>query len=327
MIQGYRMTQALYVAAKLNIADLLQEQPKTSAELASALGVPPDPLQRVLRLLTSWGVFAELEHGRYTLTPLSTLLQSGVAGSVRASAIVHVEVYGHAWGELLASVHTGTPGFEHALGMPFFAYLAQHTEAAAVYNAAIGGRTMADATEIPTVYDFSGGHTLVDVGGGRGTLMATILHAYPHLRGCLFDQATVLHEARSVLETAGVAERCDLVAGDFFGAVPAGRDLYVLKWVLHDWDDARALRILTNCHHAMQEQGKLLVIEQILPSHNASSSALLSDLAVFLLYGGRERTEAEYRALLAAAGFTVVNVIPTSSPPENPWSIIESVPR
>jgi hypothetical protein len=327
MIGGYRMTQALYVAAKLNIADLLREQPKTSDELASALGVHPDLLHRVLRRLTSVGIFAEQEQGGYTLTPLSALLQSSAPGALWAEAIVAGEWFGRAWGELLSSVQTGTPGFERAFGMPFFAYLAQHADAAAVYNALVGGRTLAEATEIPTVYDFSGGHTLVDVGGGRGAFLATILGAYPHLRGRLFDQAAVLQEARSVLETAGVAERCDLVAGDFFESVPAGRNLYVLKRVLHDWDDARVIRLLTNCHHAMQGQGKLLVIESITPPNNAPSSVLLGDLGMFLLYGGRERTEAEYRTLLAAAGFTVTNVIPTSSPPWNPWSVIESVPR
>jgi hypothetical protein len=314
MIISYMLSQSLYVAARLGIADLLQNGPQSSDALATAVGAHPDALYRVLRALASVGIFAEVEHRQFTLTPLARFLQTNVPGSLRALAI-HFGEEGHwrSWGELLYSVKTGKSAFEHVFGMGLFDWMAQHAEARDIFNAAMTASTMQESLAVVAAYDFSGVRTIVDVGGGHGALIAACLQAYPQLHGILFDLPHVIAGARDFLESESVGERCEPVAGDFFASVPAGGDAYLLRWILHDWDDARAVTILHNCHRAMQEQGKLLVIETLIAAGNAPSIAKLSDLEMLVRAGGRERTEAEYRALFAAAGFRLTRVIPTQS--------------
>jgi hypothetical protein len=326
MIIGYRVSQALYVAAKLGIADLLQEGPKSHEALATATGVHPDALYRVLRALASVGVFTEVEHGRFGLTPLAALLQTGVPGSLRALAIVMGEEPAwRPWGELLYSVHTGLPAFEHVFGMPLFAYLPQHPDVAHTYHAAMTEGTALTAQAVVAAYDFSGIRMVVDVGGGQGALIAAILKAHPHMHGMLFDLPQVIPGAKRVMETETLAERCALIGGDFFAAVPSGADAYILKWILHDWDDARAVTILTNCRQAMPEQGKLLVVESVIPAGNVPSLGKFADLHMLVRLGGRERTEAEYRTLFAVAGLRLTNILLTPSPEWLSVSVIEGV--
>lgn len=227
------------------------------------------------------------------------------------------------WGHLLDSVATGQPAFEHAHGMGVFAYLAERPDASAVFDAAMTGRTGPEADAVVAAYDFSPCGTVVDVAGGQGSLLAAILRANPAARGILFEQPHVLPEARRSLDAAGLGPRCELVAGDFFASAVAGGDAYVLKKIVHDWDDARAGRILAQVRRAMPTTARLLLVETVVPPGNEPAFGKLADLAMLVWTGGRERTEAEFRALLAAAGFELTRVVPTRST----LSVIEAAPR
>ena len=321
MMQGYQRSQALYVAAKLGIADVLKDGPKRCEELAQATGTHARSLYRVLRYLASIGVFTEGQHAEFGLTPLAACLQTGVPGSRRAMAIMHGEEHYRAWGEMLYSVKTGEPAFNHIFGQGVFAYLAEHPEAAAVLNEGMTDRATEMAQAVVQAYDFSSYGTIVDVGGGYGTFLTALLQANPQARGILFDQPHVVAGATKYIEASGLGGRCQTVAGDFFTAVPAGGDAYVLTRVLHDWDEAHSIAILKSCYRAVADQGTLLVIEHVIPPGNAPSPSKLADLTMLVFTGGCERTEAEYRALFTAAGFTLRQIILTQSP----FSVIEGV--
>ncbi|MBA2446401.1 MAG: methyltransferase [Chloroflexi bacterium] len=318
------VAQAISVVAKLGTADALADGPKGVDELAVAANAHAPALYRILRALASVGIFAEEEDGRFCLTPLAEPLRSDAPGSVRSFAIMLGEEWSwRPWGQLLQSVTTGQPAFEHTYGTGIFAYLADRPDAGAIFDAAMTSRSGPDADAVTAAYDFSAFRTVVDVGGGRGALLAAILRTNPDVRGILFDQAHVIPGARQYLDAAGLGQRCELVAGDFFASVVAGGDTYVLKWIVHDWDDERALRILERCHRAMPATGRLLLVETVIPPGNDPSSGKLADLAMLVWTGGQERTEAEYRALLAAAGFELTKVVPTRSS----LSVVEAVPR
>jgi O-methyltransferase domain/Dimerisation domain len=322
---GFWLTKAIAVAAELGIADHLQAGPKTVAELAQAVGAHPGSLYRLLRGIASVGVFAEEGQGRFTLTPLAALLLTDTPQSWRAAAIMNGAPWvWQPWGDLLHSVKTGNPAFDHVFGMEFDAYLTQHRDAADTFQAFMDVATGEEALAVAPVYDFSGLSLVVDVGGGRGALLGTILQANPYLRGVLFEAPHVIATARAALEAQGVADRCELVAGDFFEALPTGGDAYLLKWILVSWDDERAITILQNCRRAMSAHGRLLVVERIIPPGNEPFYGKLADLNLLVLYRGRHRTEAEYRALFARAGFELSRIIPTHSPTE--FSVIEGVP-
>jgi ubiquinone/menaquinone biosynthesis C-methylase UbiE len=323
---GFWVSQAIAVVAELGIADLLKAGAKTCAELAQAVSAHPDALYRLLRGTASVGIFAEDDHGRFTLTPLATLLLADIPQSWRAAAIMSGEAWAwQPWGALAYSVKTGRPAFDHIFGVEFDAYLAQHRNAADIFQAFMQVATGEEAMAVAPVYDFSGLTTVVDVGGGRGALLAAILRANPHLRGILFDAPQVIADAQPTFEAQSVADRCELVGGDFFEALPPGGDAYILKWILVSWDDERTVTILQNCRRAMRPQGKLLVIERIIPPGNAPFFGKLADLNLLVMYKGRHRTEAEYRTLFTRAGFELSRVIPTNSPTE--FSVIEGVPR
>ena len=327
IMTSYWAAQTIYVAAKLGLADLLKDGPKSSDELAQATATHAPSLARLLRALASEGVFTEEEDGRFGLTPLSMCLQSEEPGSVRAAAVMFGETLYQAWGGLLQSVRTGEPAFGSVLGMPIYQYFAQHPEAAAVFNEAMIAMTTQVATAVVAAYAFSRFRQLVDVGGGYGTLVAAILHATPTLTGVVFDLHRVAEGARKYLESIGLAGRCAITGGDFFESVPNGGDAYILKSIIHAWDDERSIRILTNCHRAMAEKGTLLLVERVLPARTSYSSATqavtLNDLNMLVTSGGHERTEAAFRALFKAAGFTLTRVITTQAPMG--FSLIEGV--
>ncbi len=321
LLLGYRVSQGLMVAARLGLADLLAAGPQDCTALAQATGTHAPSLYRLLRLLASAGVFAEDGQHRFHLTPPAELLRSDVDGTLRHMAMfLGEESHWRPWGELLHSVRTGETAFGHLYGLGHFAYLARHPEEAATFDAFMVDQTAHAATAIVSAYDFAGVGTVVDVGGGRGTLLAAILTAYPALRGILFDQPQVLEGARALLEASGVASRCDRVGGDFFQAVPTGGDTYLLQQILHDWDDERAHRILECCHAALPPAGRLLIVERLIPPGNAPSPAKSVDMQMLVILGGRERSEVEYADLLAGAGLRLVRVLPTRSP----FSILEA---
>jgi hypothetical protein len=323
LIMGFRITQLIHVAAKLGLADRLQLGPRTPRELAGEVHAEPQALHRVLRSLAGLGIFAETADGSFVLTPLAQLLRTDVPGSLNGVA----RLYGEEWvwqtyGRMRQSVETGRPAFESVHGQPFYDYLCDHPEAAAQFNQAMSGFSTEEATAILGAYDFSKVAKVVDVGGGHGALLTALLQAHAHLSGVVFDLAPVVAGAERRCAETGLAARATCVAGDFFATVPGGGDVYLLKSVLHNWDDDAVLRILRSCREAMPDHAKLLVIERVIPPGNAPAEAKLFDINMLVMLGGQERTEWEYYALFQAAGFNLTRVIPTRSP----LSLIEGVP-
>ncbi|MBG1264112.1 methyltransferase [Nostoc commune] len=322
MSNGTFVTQTIYVAAKLGIADLLKDGAKSSDELATLTDVDAESLYPMLRTLSSIGIFAEGENQQFQLTPLAEYLQTDIPGSMRAFAMFigepwHLQV----WGDILHSVKTGKIAFENVYGMEISQYLTQHPEVAEIVNKGMTSLTSSLMPAVLASYNFSPISKIVDVGGGHGLLIAEILKANPTIKGILFDQPPVVKEARHLIEAKGVEKRCEIVGGNFFESVPSGGDAYILKSVIHDWDAERAQTILKNCHQAMAENTKLLLLEKVIPPVNQPSMSQWLDLEMFVMGAGRERTEIEYRELLAAAGFMLTKVIYTQSPID----IIEAV--
>jgi len=323
LIQGFQVTQCIYVAARLGIADLLKDGPRTSEDLAQATGTHAPSLYRVLRLLTATGLLTEQEAHSFALTPLGTYLQSGVPGSMRETVLCYSEKPPwHVWGALLHSVETGEPSFQHVFGLSIFDYYAQHPEEAVLFHNMMTEWTASVAPTVAAAYDFSATPSLVDVGGGHGQMLASILQAHPTLHGVLFDLPRVVKGAPPLLEGAGVADRCEVIGGDAFTAVPAGYETYLLSRVIHYWDDERALTILSRCHQAMQPRGKVLLAERVILTGSTPQVLVLeSDVQMLVVAGGKERTDAEYRALLSVAGFEVTQLIPVLTP----FYLIEAV--
>jgi hypothetical protein len=321
---GSWVSQAISVAARLGIADLLDGEARSCAALAQATNTHPGALYRLLRALASVGIFAEEGDGRFRLTPLAECLRTDSPVSVRDYAVLLGEEWcWRPWGHLLHSVESGAPAFEHVFGMPIFEYLAQSPGAAAVFDAAMSSRGNLEDEAVVAAHDFDRG-TIIDVGGGRGSLIAAILRQNLNVRGILFDLPHVQERAAELLRKADLPGRWELVAGDFFDRVPAGGDVYLMKKIIHDWDDDRACAILANCRAAMGAKGRLLLLEQVIEPGNAPSFGKLMDLQMLVhTPGGRERTEADYRTLLAAAGFDLVDITPTACP----LSVIHGLPR
>jgi hypothetical protein len=324
LVTGCWVSQAIYVAAKLGIADLIGAGPKSCQQLAAATQTDPGALFRVLRALAGVGIFAEDAAGQFRLTPLAAQLQSGAPGSLRALAILMGEKeHWRAWEAVLHSVRTGQSAFAQVFGVPLFQYLSTHPETARIFDEAMTSRSGAENSAILAAYDFSAARVAIDVGGGQGSLLESILLTEPGARGILVDLPHVRNQCRARLAETGQEHRCEFRAGDFFAGVPEGGDVYLLKRIIHDWDDWRSELILENCRKAMPPASRLLVIEPIVPPGNAPSFSKLLDLLMLVWQeGGRERTESEHRALLVAAGFTVNRIIPTVAG----ISIIEAVP-
>jgi hypothetical protein len=305
MINGSWASQCLYVAAKLGLADLV-DGATTSDELAASLQVDSDALYRILRGLASVRVFSEVEPRTFALAPLGECLRTDVSGSLRAYATLTGEVGFRCWAEVMHSVTTGRPAFDHVFGTDLYSYLAARPDVAELFEHGVAERGRELHAAVVEAVDLDGVGTIVDVGGGKGALLAAFLEANPSARGILFDRPDVIAQA-------GPIERCELVGGDFFEEVPAGGDVYVLSRVVHDWDDGRAAILLANCRRAMGDRGRLLVVSRVVPDGHGPHESKLNDLNMLVMRGGRERNEDEFRTLLERAGFRLARVIPTSS--------------
>jgi hypothetical protein len=313
MMTGYWLSKSLSVAAELGLADMMHAEPRTTDELAVACGADAPSLYRLLRALASVGVFTETQGCRFGLTPLAEMLRSDIPGSMRSLARMYGSEQYRAWDDLLGTVRSGEPAFDRVFGTSYFEFLANTPRADAVFNDAMTGWTAQLADSVVAAYNFGGVDTLVDVGGGHGLLLTTILRAHPNMHGVLLDLPHVIAGAQPLVGAAGLDGRCETVGQDFFARVPEGGDAYILAQVLHDWDDQRCHSILVNCSKAMRPGARILVVEQVLPRANEASFGKWLDLHMLVLLTGRERTETEYAALFETAGLKLTRLIPTAS--------------
>jgi hypothetical protein len=316
LMNGFRSYQLIAAACELKLPDLLSAGPKSAEELAAQTDTHVTSLRRMLRGLATWGVFIETADGRFAATSLSDHFRSDRPGLRNATIMNSEEAY-QAWGDLLYTLRTGKPAFDHLFGKGRFEALGENPEAAERFNAAMVELSTRIAKAFIAVYDFGGARTVVDVGGGNGGMLVAVLQAHPGLRGVLFDLAQGLAGARAKIDAAGLADRITLVEGSFFDKVPAGGDVYLLKSIVHDWDDDRGLAILQTCGRAMSSVAKLVVIERELPerieSPDEALTTVMSDLHMMVVLGGRERTIHEYRDFLAQAGLRMTRAIHTDS--------------
>lgn len=324
MIFGFALSRSIAVAAQFGVADLLKDVPKSADELAQAIGAHPRSLYRLLRALSGAGVFAEEADGRFSLTPLSELLLSDAPQSLRAfAAMMADEVNFETWAELPYSIRNGKPAAPHRLGMPWFDWLGQNPAKGKEFHDAMTSLSAGAVAAVVSAYDFSGINKLVDVGGGHGLLLASVLSKYLNMEGVLYDAPAVVRGAAEVLAAHGVAGRCGTVGGDFLRSVPAGGDAYIMKHIIHDWSDEECVTILGHCHAGMAAGGKVLIVEMVVPERNVPAISKFLDLEMLLFLTGRERTEAEYRDLLGRAGFELTRIVETPSP----YSVIEGLRR
>jgi hypothetical protein len=315
LLGGFRISQALYAAAALGVADQLVVGPAPVKALAERAGAHAPSLHRLLRTLASVGVFTEPQPGVFALTPLGQTLTSSQPGSMRDLAIMWMETHYAPFAELIHAVRTGRPAAEHLYGEPFFAWLSHHPEQASRFTGAManltsGGFKTAAIASLP----LDGTRTIVDVGGADGTVLATILAAHPHIRGVLFDLPHVITDAPRTLARHGVDDRVDCVGGDFFESVPAGADAYLVSVVLHNWPDQQAQRILANIAAAGGSGARLLMIEFVVPPGDTPHPSKMSDLNMLAMLDGKERTETEWRELLTAGDFTGIEIHQTGAP-------------
>jgi hypothetical protein len=314
LVAGSHVSQTISVAATLGVADLLADGPRASDELAAATDTHAPSLYRLLRALAAVGVFHEAEDRRFSLTPMGELLRSDAPGSVRGWAAFLGRPYiRESWSALEHSVRTGENAFEHVHGTDVWSYRAERPEESAIFDYAMQSITGGVNKALVTAYDFGRFGTVVDVGGGNGALLAGVLSAYPELRGVVFDQEHVVANAEPVLAAAGVADRCEIVGGSFFEEVPRGGDAYVMKSIIHDWDDERSIEILQVCRRAMGESAMLLLIERIVEAPNEGWRTKFMDLNMLVNPGGQERTLEEWETLLERAGYNLVEVTLTQA--------------
>ena len=323
MAMGHWISQIVYVAAKLNLADHLAGGPKSAAELAPLTGTHAQSLYRFMRALANLGILSEDAEQHFTLTPMGEALRSDVPGSVRSAVLtIASDWWVSGFGELMYSVQTGSSGFEKSLRMPIFDWLAQNPEAASRFSDTMVGFHAAEPAAVATAYDFSGMKTIIDVGGATGHLLTTILGSFPESRGILFDLPHVVSDAPAMIQALGMTERVTIEPGSFFEYVPAGGDAYLLSHIIHDWSEEQCLTILGNCKRAMAHESRLLIIEMVLPTDNTPHPGKMLDVMMLVGPGGQERTAADYEVLLEKVGFRLTRVISTDSA----VSVVEAVP-
>lgn len=312
LIGSYVHAQLVYVAAKLGLADLLYDRPRTVEDIAASVQVNPDALRRMMVALALLGIFERKENATYQLAPGHEVLRSDHPRSIRSYVIVSGEVYYRAFAELFHSVKTGQTGSEVAFGKSFFAYLNEHSEVFEHFNTHMSRRMRQDIEAAMEVYDFSPYKHVVDVGGGNGMLLSLLLQKYSQMQATLFDLPVAQIQAKELLEKAGVDKRCNLISGDFFlDALPEGGDLYILSLILHDWNDEQAVRILQSCRRAMSPKSKLVLIEFLVQEDQAVARVAKEDLFMLVVTGGQERTSEQFRNLLAQAGLQLIRTVPT----------------
>ena len=321
MIAGFWMTQAIYVAVRLRIPDFLVSGPRTTEQLASDTGAHERSLFRLLRALSSSGVFHEDVDHRFSLTPLSECLLRDTPGSLASLAWMRGDWQYRAWGDLLHNVQTGETAFDHVFDESLFEFLRHSPEKAAIFDQGMVGVHGRETDAMLASYDFSDIQVLADIGGGNGSVLAAVLAKYPSLHAILFDRADVVDRAQANLQHAGVADRVRFIAGDFFQSIPTGADAYFLRHIIHDWDDQQAITILKNCRSVMPVGGRLLLAEFVLPDGSEPFHGKWFDLAMMVVTGGQERTELEYRRLLNTCGFAWQRMVSTTSE----LSVIEAV--
>jgi len=323
IISGFWISRAVYVIGKLGIPDLLTSGPKTAEELASATETHAPSLFRILRALVSVGVLSSAEGGRFAQTPLSETLVTDAPGTLRWFAVSELgQEHYPAWGNLMHSVKTGEIAFDNFFGVDIWKYFQQNPEDAAVFNNSMSSVTAATNDAITSLYDFSQFETIIDVGGGHGGLITSILKKNPEVKGVLFDAAEVIEGARPKIQAAGLADRLETIAGDFFTSVPEGGDAYIMKWIIHDWDDEKSITILKNCRKQMGPGNRLILVDCVVPETAEPHFSKFIDMNMLVMTGGKERTEAEFSKLLADSGFKLLRVIPT----DQPFSVIEAEP-
>jgi SAM-dependent methyltransferase/DNA-binding transcriptional ArsR family regulator len=322
------VAQSCYALAKFGIPDLMAEGPRPVAELAAASGTDPRALYRILRALTAAGLVTEPAAGRFGLTPVTQPLRTGVPRSSRDAAVIFGEEVFRSFAEIGYTLRTGKPAFDKVYGTPFYDYLADNPDAAETFSTAMGG---AGLPAVLASLDLDGLRTVVDVGGGNGGLLCRVLRTHPQTRGILLDLRPALVQARERVAKAGFADRVEFAEGSFFDTMPAGADAYVLCRVLHNWPDEDALRLLRRIRGAMAADGRLIVIEDFVaqaagPDSDVPPSGQVMDLLILLMLSGCDRTEAEYRDLLARAGFAIRAVRPFPPGGRSTESAIEAVP-
>jgi hypothetical protein len=326
LIIGYWMSQMIFVAAKLGLADHMQDGPITADALSERTKTHAPSLFRLMRALASAGVFVERADGKFELTPLGATLRSNVPGSMHGFALMMIEKYNwDSWRNLQYSIETGGVALEKTLGMKVFEYLDRHPEDARIFGESMSNLSAAEHPAVVQAYDFSRFKKIIDVGGGHGSLLCAILAANPKLHGVLYDNPRVVADAKkaSHVTRKEVAGRVEIVGGDFFERVPSGGDAYIMKYILHDWDDERALKLLRNCRAALGEKGTLLAVDTVIPPGNDPHWGKLLDVNMLVATGGMERTEQQFRELYARAGFELTRVVSTSCP----LSIVEGRPK
>ena len=313
MAMAHWMSRIVHLAAKLNLADHLAAGPKHADELAGPTGTDAPSLYRLMRALANLGILSESSSRRFSLTPLGEALETGAPGSARASVLTLASDWWiRGFGELAYSVQTGKSGFEKALGMPVFDFLAQNPADASMFSETMIGFHGEEPAAV-AAYDFSRFKTIVDVGGATGHLLTTILSRHPGPRGILFDLPHVVRDAPPLLDTRGMKDRVTIEEGSFFDRVPQGADAYLLSHIIHDWSEPQCLTILGNCRRAMDPNGRVLIIEMVLPEGDEPHPGKMLDIMMLVGPGGQERTPAEYAALLDKAGFRMTQVVPTAS--------------
>jgi len=316
---GAWITQAIYVASELGIADLLVEGPRTAEELAEQTNSHGGGLYRVLRALASIGIFSEDAQCRFSLTPIAECLLSDRPDSLRPFGIMMGAEFYQSWGNLLYSTQTGEEGFKKRYGVPFFQYMTEHPERHTIYDAAMMVHGIAETEPMLDAYDFSVFKTVVDVGGGHGRMLAAILKRNPTVEGILFDLPAVADRSCEIISGLGLSGRCRIVGGDFLKSLPAA-DAYVMRHIIHDWDDDDAITILRNCREAVNPDGRILLVETVIPPMDEPCFGKWLDL-MMLIVGGRERTEEQYRRLFSQAGLGLNRIVPTA----HEISVIEAV--
>jgi O-methyltransferase domain/Dimerisation domain len=314
MGRAHVIARTVYAAAKLGVADQLASGPKSAAQIAGALHVHAPSLHRLMRTLASLGILTEQTEQRFALTELGGALKTGAPGSARSSVMFAGSPAAQSgWDHILYSVETGKPGFDKAQGVAFFDYLANHPEEASLFSEMMVGIHNQEPAAVAAAYDFSVFSTIADVGGATGNMLAAVLSHHARPRGILFDRPHVVTDAPALLDARGVSNRVTIEPGDFFKSVPIGADAYILSHIIHDWDEDRCMTILGNVRNAMTPDGRLLLVEMVLPLGDVPHPGKMLDMTMLVGMGGQERTEAEYGSLLSQAGFKLLRVVQTES--------------